>query len=125
MNLAVRGGISITSDDLGPALKQAEGKMYAALAATMEMNKSKVQSAARQNAPWTDQTSNARNGLFADTYQDGTSRGIVLYHTMEYGPWLELRWSGRYATINPTVRQMGPLVLASVREVLRRVSVSL
>lgn len=94
----------------------------AALRAGMAKGASDVQSHARRNAPWTDRTSNARNGLFAKDYQEGKKVGIVLYHTMEYGKWLEVRWGGRYSTINPTIRAKGPAVMASVGAVMKRVT---
>jgi hypothetical protein len=66
----------------------------------------------RNNATWIDQTGNARNGLFA-TVQTATNEvAIVLYHSVPYGIWLEVRWSGRYAIINPAIQYWGPKYFA-------------
>jgi hypothetical protein len=66
----------------------------------------------RSNAPWRDQTGNARNGLRATTNHVPFRRhSIILSHGVPYGIWLEVRWSGRYAIIDPTMRAIGPQVL--------------
>ena len=48
----------------------------------------------KANAPWTDRTSLARQGLTGEAFSDpsgGTDwrMGVALGHTMEYGKWLE------------------------------------
>ena len=80
----------------------------------------------RTNAPWTDRTGNARNGLKA--HHDAKpmeSHELILFHTMPYGIWLEVRWSGRYAIIAPTVAALGPelmdRVVASVKQAMKLV----
>lgn len=66
----------------------------------------------KTHAPWTDRTTNARNGLH--TAASSPSRGkyeIVFSHTMHYGIYLELANSGRYEIIMPTVRHEGQLMM--------------
>jgi hypothetical protein len=75
---------------------------------------------AKLNAPWTDRTGNARNGLAAQAYEDGDEVGIVIYHQVPYGIWLEIRWAGEYAIINPTIDVMGPKVMAAYNNLLAR-----
>jgi hypothetical protein len=74
----------------------------------------------KTNAPWTDRTGNARNGLAAQPYDEGDAVGIVLYHQVSYGIWLEVRWGGRYAIINPTIDVMGPRVMSQYNNLLAR-----
>lgn len=63
---------------------------------------------ARQNARWTDRTGNARNGLFARVNRSSMGKyELVLGHSVPYGLWLEVRWSGRYAIIKPTLDATG------------------
>lgn len=45
---------------------------------------------AKQTAPWTDQTGNARKGLTGRYEVQGNSLTIYLFHTVEYGPFLEM-----------------------------------
>lgn len=66
-----------------------------------------VEEYAKEHAPWEDRTGDARNGLKAEGRQRLTSYTIVLYHTVDYGIWLEVRWDGTYAVIMPTLEHMG------------------
>lgn len=62
-----------------------------------------VVSYAKATAPWEDRTGDAREGLNADVYE--TTEGVVLdlFHTVDYGLWLETIQSGRFAVIMPTL----------------------
>lgn len=44
----------------------------------------------KENAPWTDRTSDARQGLFGRSERSGNVITVTLGHTMEYGEYLEL-----------------------------------
>lgn len=55
----------------------------------------------KQNAPWTDRTSNARNGLRARPGHAKKRHWIYLAHGVAYGIWLEIRWAGRYSILKP------------------------
>jgi hypothetical protein len=68
---------------------------------------------AKVNAPWTDQTGNARSGL-----NSGVSIGLnqdfwELYvaHSVFYGIYLETRFSGKYQIIAPTILFIGKLII--------------
>lgn len=80
-----------------------------------------VESYMKINAPWTDRTSNARNGLAARAYDENDEVGIVLFHQVDYGIWLETRFGGRYAIIDPTIEVMGPKVMARYNRLLERI----
>lgn len=62
----------------------------------------------KTNAPWQDQTGNARNGLRARAEGAGNGARIVLSHSVPYGVWLEIRWGGRYAIIGPAIEEFAP-----------------
>jgi hypothetical protein len=74
----------------------------------------RVQAYARENAPWQDRTGDARSGLTAKGQQRLHQYSITLFHTVEYGLWLEVRWSGKYAIIRPTLEVMGPQFMAEL-----------
>lgn len=59
--------------------------------------------ALKQNAPWTDRTSAARNGLHTITMLGGSQHIIIYSHAVHYGIWLEVKFSGRDAVILPTM----------------------
>lgn len=72
----------------------------------------------KDNAPWTDRTGAARNGLAARFYTDRDGRGIIMYHQVPYGIWLEVRFSGRYGIIVPALEEWGPRVMEGTRNML-------
>lgn len=85
----------------------------------------KMEAYAKANAPWTDRTAHARQGLFyaVDSDLGGEVSGsanlggqeseavsaakdvVALYlsHSMTYGKWLELAHAGKYAIIMKTM----------------------
>lgn len=69
----------------------------------------------RENAKWTDRTGAARNGLGATVKTSGDDVAIVLFHTVPYGVFLEVRWGGKYAIIEPTIAAMAPLYLQAIQ----------
>lgn len=107
--------ISLDTAVLEQGVQRLEGRLDAALFAASNLWAQNAQDYARSNAPWTDRTSNARNGLFGAANRDGPNYVITVYHTMPYGVWLEVRNSGRYAIIEPTIRNVGPQVMDHVR----------
>jgi hypothetical protein len=81
--------------------------MRASLAAATIGFAREVEQYAKANAPWENRTGDAREGLTAKGEQRLTSYIITLYHTVDYGIWLEVRWDGKYAIIIPTIEHMG------------------
>ena len=57
---------------------------------------------AKENAPWTDRTGHARQGLHGGVDVDDTKFVLYLSHGVEYGIWLEIAHGGNYAIIKPT-----------------------
>lgn len=113
-------GLLIDSRQLLDGLKTMNGKLNRAVGATMEYHAPGAESHAKNNAPWTDQTSNARNGLSARAYHDGSVHGIVVFHQVPYGIWLEVKQEGRFAIIMPTVLAYGPRVMQTLTNILGR-----
>lgn len=107
--------------DLLQNLRQGNEKVRRAAWATAQSMAPEVETHMKLNAPWTDQTTNARNGLAARAYQDGSETGIVLFHQVSYGIFLETRWNGRYAIITPTIEDMGPKVMARYERLMERI----
>lgn len=75
---------------------------------------------ARQNAPWDDMTGDARGGLDANVNADGDLLSVGLFHGVDYGIWLEIRWNGRYAIILPTMERKGSELLRKWDGILDR-----
>ncbi len=72
----------------------------------------------KRDAPWTDRTSHARQGLKgrAEQYHDRVQ--VTLSHTMEYGVHLELANSGQYAILKPTAQRRAPRFIEDVKRVV-------
>lgn len=86
-------------------------RMQAGLAAATAGFAREVQDYAQQNAPWDDRTGDARRGLTATGEQRLVKYTITLFHTVDYGIWLEVRWDGMYAIILPTIEHMGHVLM--------------
>lgn len=83
---------------------------YWATAASSEM---------KAGAPWTDRTGAARAGLAAVPRRSGSKAILILFHSVHYGVYLELRWSGRYAIIGPIMHSVAPRLMAMLTQALR------
>lgn len=107
-----KSGVRWYYDTLTPSLQAFPLVTKQALDSIMERMATEVESYAQTNAPWGDVSGDARQGLTAEYDPDSTT--IILYHTVEYGPYLEVKWSGQYAIIIPTIEAMGPVVMAEL-----------
>lgn len=111
-----------TDTSLFDALENGDEKVNEAVMAVLEFKAPQVEAHMKNNAPWVDQTGNARQGLRAQAYDNGGDlKGIVLYHQVPYGIWLELKYSGEYAIILPTIEAMGPEVMSSLENILGKI----
>lgn len=91
-------------------------KFLRAALAVGQLIAAEAEAYAKAHAPWTDRSSQARQGLTGVALQLGaTAVAIVLYHQAAHGKWLEIAMQTRYAIILPTLVQMYPRVMAAVR----------
>lgn len=68
-----------------------------------------LEASAKQNAPWTDRTGNARRTLSGFIKKDGESAyAIGVCGNMPYSPRLETGFGGRYAILAPTLYAAAP-----------------
>lgn len=106
-------------------LKDGDKAVNDAVMTVLEYQAPRVETYMKQNAPWTDQTGNARQGLRAEAYDlGGEQKGIILYGQVPYQIWLEVKHSGEYAIIVPTIQVMGPEVMKSLEGILGKVKFS-
>lgn len=79
-----------------------------------------LEASAKENAPWTDRTANARQTLH--TFVNQLSKDTVelyLAHGMEYGHQLETRREGKYAVIWPTIAMHLPRIAQMLEDATR------
>lgn len=77
---------------------------------------------AKENAPWTDRTGNARAGLHSGV-AEGLQRDffeLYIAHSVFYGIYLETRFNGKYAVINPTIIHIGAKIMERMNHVFER-----
>lgn len=110
----------LEEDTITPTLQALPGVIDKIVATTLNYYEPKLENYAKLNAPWQDQTTNARNGLAARSGKSGKVRYIVLFHQVPYGIWLEVRWSGKYAIIMPTIEHFGPQVMDTFTKILEK-----
>lgn len=95
----------------------------AVLAHAQMMCKQRIEPYAKEHAPWRDRTGNARRTLNAKAEFDGRivkKVSISLSHGVWYGYRLETWFNKRYQIIWPTIRDLGPEILASYNGYLNR-----
>ena len=105
--------IVASSKALGPRLNRG-------ISGIMLANTSRVEGYARIHAPWTDRTGNARQGLFAKYSKVDEGHQIELFHSVPYGIWLEVKNSGQFAILGPTVRAEGPRIMKEIAGLISR-----
>lgn len=120
--MAGNPGLTWTSDTLSIGFAQAKGKAAAYLSRTTDYYSLRSMASAKTKAPWTDRSGNARGGLFS-TYKvevnaDNSVYQIDLYHRVNYGFWLEVRWNGKWGIINKTIESEGPKFFAMANQVM-------
>lgn len=113
-------GFTWTIDTLTPGLRRLPKVTHDRLGIFMDFQSAKVQDHMRMNAPWTDRTSNARNGLFAKSVNTPLTFSIVCYHTVPYGIYLEVKNDGKYAIIVPTIIEEGQRIMGALNGLLTK-----
>lgn len=121
MTASSGSGMSMTWDHKNMTTKHRAAKVVLAAATDILMSKHAIdtQSRARKNAPWTDQTSNARNGLMAESFRNSEGIGVSLGHSVDYGIMLETARGGKYRVVMPTLEKELSLVIKSLNKLLK------
>jgi len=103
-------------DKLAKSIAAHDLKVKRVIAGQFLYAKNDAETFAKNNAPWTDRTGNARSGLHAEVevIDQGKAFELTVAHTVSYGIWLEVRFSGRYAIIQPTVDYIGALLISRI-----------
>lgn len=106
---------------LAKGIAQFEFKMLEGMEEIIRRFRQDIVDYARSNAPWEDRTGEARSGLDAEFYGEPDALGLTLFHSVDYGMWLEIRWGGKYAIIIPTIENMGPKLLNEMEHMMSRI----
>lgn len=104
------GGMAINWIGLAPIIADLEQQAAQGidLSGPMQQLAKDVQAYARSNAPWDDDSFAARDGLTAEVQvRAGRETAVVLFHTVEYGVYLENANGGAFSIIIPTLEHFG------------------
>lgn len=113
-------GKQFLEGDLIINVKNFDDRVQRAMVAGANYTATRVESFMKTNAKWVDRTGNARDGLNAEVkVESGEKIAILLYHTMPYGPFLEVRWGGKYGIISPSIEYGAPLFIEAVGRLIR------
>lgn len=111
--------VYLVSNPIPERLVAASAALPVAIGRVMEYNANDGQNYMRENAPWTDRTGNARQGLFARYYKESKMRHvIVLYHSVPYGVYLELAMGRRYKIVEPAWRRTAEQTMSDLNKVM-------
>lgn len=106
------------SAELIPGVERYAARIHAALAAVGELLAARLEAYARANAPWTDRTGQARQGLTGLAVAARDLVAVYLYHQADHGVFLELARGGPYRIILPTLTAHYGEVMTLLRSLL-------
>lgn len=106
---------------LAQAVERYGDRVLTAVSAVAQRVATEMQNQAKADAGWTDRTGNARTGLFGTSEADFARHVVTIYLShgavIDYGLWLELANSGRYAVIMRTMEAHYQDLMDMLREV--------
>lgn len=115
-------GVEWDDDRVRRNIQRAPERLDAAMAAIITRNAAVGESRMKSLARWTDRTGNARQGLHGVADRDKLNYYmVVLAHAVSYGVYLETRYNGRYAIIEPTVVYVGNKVMQETANLFEEV----
>lgn len=110
--------ITMTGIDKIPTrIREHDRKVKRLIAGQFLYAKDEAVGFAKINAPWTDRTGNARAGLHATTNfgpEQNFFAELILAHSVYYGIYLEVRLSGKFAILMPTINYIGAQMLERI-----------
>lgn len=71
-------------------IRRREERARSALLAMCQHAGTDLANRSKSNAKWNDRTTNARAGIGSEVFGTGETIEIVVYHVVDYGPYLEL-----------------------------------
>lgn len=107
--------------NLGTAIAETGERMKTRmLVPYLEQQAPVIRAQMQREAPWADQTGEARRKLSAEVEQTGDRVALYLSHGVSYGKWLELAHGGRWAIVGPTVMRSGPVIMRGMAGLMER-----
>ena len=96
-------------------------KEYGGLQMLMQTAASKMESWAKENAPWTDRTGAARQRLHGEAYWENSKIVVAaIMHQVDYGVYLELAHQRKYAILERTLEEHKDEIQDAIATLLTR-----
>lgn len=96
-------------------------KEYGGLQMLMQTAASKMESWAKDNAPWTDRTGAARQRLHGEAYWENPKIVVAaVMHQVDYGIYLEYAHQRRFAILERTLEEHKDEIQDAVKVLLKR-----
>lgn len=100
-------------------LSAAAMKQRAVLGLYADTAAKKMEAEAKQEAPWTDRTTHARQSIAGSFGWEGNKLKIILSGGMDYSVFLELAHEKKYAILKPVIDKNAPEILQSYQRLVR------
>lgn len=113
-------GFKLDASSLESGLNALMNRSQVALRMYAETAALKLQNYARDRAPWTDRTGQARQRLTGTALTMANGYKLRLSHGVSYGIWLELAHEKRFAIIQPTILANTNVIMEGFQGLLGR-----
>lgn len=111
-------GLQFDFSDLERGVNDFATRGYLAIRLYADTAAIKLQNYAKNNAKWTDRTGAARGRLNGYVTPLGDIIRVNLAHGVDYGIWLELAHSKRFAIVQPTIELKSQEVFNGLNSIL-------
>ncbi len=97
-------------------------RIRAGVTALAQSHGTRLADRSRDNATWQDRSGDARGGIASEVMASGNIIDIIVYHVMEYGPYLELGTSrmAKYGVMDHEVQVTAAELTADAQALVRR-----
>lgn len=120
-DIKVSWDASMLVDSLNKLDRAFTSKEYGGLLMLMQTAATKMEAWAKQNAPWTDRTGQARQRLTGQAYwEDSNIVVAAIAHQVDYGIWLELAHQRKYAILERALEEHRGEIEDAVKTLLKR-----
>ncbi len=90
-------------------------ELRAGIYAILKRYEPEIEAWLKANAPWTDQTGNLRQSLWADVQVLTHNIMIQFDYGLDYGVFLEFKNAGKFAVITPAYDLFAPRIFADIK----------
>lgn len=95
---------------------------FSAMTMLLQTAATKMETWAKQNAPWTDRSGAARQRLKGEVFWENKNLvSVAIMHQVDYGIWLELAHQRKYAILEKSLEYHKDDILDSVSILLKKI----